>query len=179
MKSACGARLSCLTFVAEGQWCRAGVVVFLWSMKAGLQMGVLGQYLGLDGTLIDSEKLTGLHGGTWQMRIAITRRTVSFSFGQRNDSILPNAGRRCDSERIERIANAKRRRIAIWFARMEFAAARVAGWVQRLNGAGMASGNRLGGAAREHRSSSGALSLPTSFRASSPCEDVHTEASLT
>jgi beta-phosphoglucomutase family hydrolase len=64
----------------------------------------------MDGTLIDSEEF---HWISWRDAmanegIAITREQFLSSFGQRNDSILPNwLGASSTSERINRIGNAK------------------------------------------------------------------------
>jgi len=64
----------------------------------------------MDGTLIDSEEL---HWISWQNTMAnegitITREQFLASFGQRNDSIIPQwLGSAATPERIERIANAK------------------------------------------------------------------------
>ena len=64
----------------------------------------------MDGTLIDSEEL---HWISWRNTmanegIAITREQFLASFGQRNDSIIPQwLGAAATPERIERIANAK------------------------------------------------------------------------
>jgi HAD superfamily hydrolase (TIGR01509 family) len=64
----------------------------------------------MDGTLIDSEEL---HWIAWQTTMAnegitITREQFLASFGQRNDSIIPQwLGAAATPERIEKIANAK------------------------------------------------------------------------
>src|SRR6266700_639047 len=64
----------------------------------------------MDGTLIDSEDL---HWISWRNTLAnegifITHSQFLSSFGQRNDSILPQwLGARATPERMERIANAK------------------------------------------------------------------------
>ncbi|HMK29644.1 MAG TPA: HAD family phosphatase [Terriglobales bacterium] len=64
----------------------------------------------MDGTLIDSEEF---HWLSWRQAmaregIAITHEQFLSSFGQRNDSILPQwLGSAATSERIERIANTK------------------------------------------------------------------------
>ena len=64
----------------------------------------------MDGTLIDSEQL---HWIAWRNTMAsesipITREQFLSSFGQRNDSIIPQwLGAASTPERIERIANAK------------------------------------------------------------------------
>jgi beta-phosphoglucomutase family hydrolase len=64
----------------------------------------------MDGTLIDSEEF---HWISWRNTmanegIAITHEQFLSSFGQRNDSIIPQwLGTATTSERIERIANAK------------------------------------------------------------------------
>src|SRR4029434_5265779 len=64
----------------------------------------------MDGTLIDSEEF---HWVSWRNTlanggIAITREQFLFSFGQRNDSIIPRwLGAAATPERIERISNAK------------------------------------------------------------------------
>ena len=64
----------------------------------------------MDGTLFDSEEL---HWISWRNTmanegIAITREQFLASFGQRNDSIIPQwLGAAATPERIERIANAK------------------------------------------------------------------------
>ena len=64
----------------------------------------------MDGTLIDSEEF---HWIAWRTTmanegIAITREQFLASFGQRNDSIIPQwLGTAATPERIERIANAK------------------------------------------------------------------------
>jgi HAD superfamily hydrolase (TIGR01509 family) len=64
----------------------------------------------MDGTLIDSEEF---HWISWRNTmanegIAITREQFLASFGQRNDSIIPQwLGAAATPERIDRIANAK------------------------------------------------------------------------
>src|SRR5262250_2908258 len=64
----------------------------------------------MDGTLIDSEEF---HWISWRDTmakegIAITREQFLSSFGQRNDSIIPQwLGAATTPERIQRIANAK------------------------------------------------------------------------
>jgi beta-phosphoglucomutase len=64
----------------------------------------------MDGTLIDSEEL---HWIAWRTAmanegIAITREQFLSTFGQRNDSILPQwLGPGATAERIDKIANAK------------------------------------------------------------------------
>ena len=64
----------------------------------------------MDGTLIDSEEF---HWIAWRSTMAdegipITRQQFRASFGQRNDSIIPQwLGVAATPERIERIANAK------------------------------------------------------------------------
>lgn len=64
----------------------------------------------MDGTLIDSEEF---HWTAWRdtlakQGVAITREQFLSSFGQRNDSILPQwLGASATPERLERIANAK------------------------------------------------------------------------
>ena len=64
----------------------------------------------MDGTLIDSEEF---HWIAWRDTMAregitITRRQFLSSFGQRNDSILPQwLGTTASPERIDKIANAK------------------------------------------------------------------------
>jgi len=64
----------------------------------------------MDGTLIDSEEF---HWISWRKTMAnegipITREQFLSSFGQRNDSIIPQwLGSAATPERIERIANAK------------------------------------------------------------------------
>ncbi len=126
--------------------------------EAGLQMGVPRAVLwDMDGTLIDSEDL---HWASWRetmanQGIAITREQFLSTFGQRNDSILPQwLGAAATPERIERIANAKEESYrqsgsqewnltAAWGYRLVAAATR----------AGMAAGNCFGGAADEHRGS--------------------------
>ena len=79
--------------------------------KAGLQMGLPRAVLwDMDGTLIDSEEL---HWASWRETmaiegIAITREQFFSTFGQRNDSILPQwLGAAATPERMEKIANAK------------------------------------------------------------------------
>jgi len=64
----------------------------------------------MDGTLIDSEEF---HWISWRNAmanegIAITREQFLFSFGQRNDSIIPRwLGSAATPERIDKISNAK------------------------------------------------------------------------
>src|SRR6266700_3335057 len=64
----------------------------------------------MDGTLVDSEDL---HWISWKSTLAmdgifITHRQFLSSFGQRNDSILPQwLGAEATPERMEKIANAK------------------------------------------------------------------------
>src|SRR5215469_8371409 len=64
----------------------------------------------MDGTLIDSEEL---HWISWRNTLAyegitLTREQFLSSFGQRNDSILPQwLGTAASPERIEEISNAK------------------------------------------------------------------------
>jgi beta-phosphoglucomutase len=109
--------------------------------KAGLQMGVPRAVLwDMDGTLIDSEEL---HWASWRETmanegIAITREQFLSSFGQRNDSILPQwLGAAATPERIERIANAKEASYRDLVRKNGISPLPgVAGWVQRLNGQG-------------------------------------------
>jgi beta-phosphoglucomutase len=64
----------------------------------------------MDGTLIDSEELHWISWRDTMARegIAITHEQFLFSFGQRNDSIVPRwLGTGATPERIERVADAK------------------------------------------------------------------------
>jgi beta-phosphoglucomutase len=76
-------------------------------MAAGMTGAVLWD---LDGTLVDSEEY---HWRAWRETmaaeaVAITREQFLASFGQRNDSIVPQLlGRGASAERVERIGEAK------------------------------------------------------------------------
>jgi HAD superfamily hydrolase (TIGR01509 family) len=91
----------------------------------------------MDGTLIDSEEL---HWISWRdtlanQGIAITREQFLASFGQRNDSILPQwLGAAATPERMEEIANAKEEHYRHLVRRDGISPLPgVAHWVQRLH----------------------------------------------
>jgi len=106
--------------------------------EAGLQMGVPRAVLwDMDGTLIDSEDL---HWASWRetmanQGIAITREQFLSTFGQRNDSILPQwLGAAATPERIERIANAKEESYRNLVRKNGISPLPgVTGWLQRLH----------------------------------------------
>jgi beta-phosphoglucomutase len=91
----------------------------------------------MDGTLIDSEEF---HWVSWRNTlanegIAITREQFLFSFGQRNDSIIPRwLGAAATPERIERISNAKEELYRYLLRRQGIAPLPgVGNWVHRLH----------------------------------------------
>jgi len=91
----------------------------------------------MDGTLIDSEEL---HWISWQNTllsegILITREQFLSSFGQRNDSIIPQwLGTASTPERIEKIANAKEELYRHLVRRNGISPLPgVAGWLRRLH----------------------------------------------
>jgi HAD superfamily hydrolase (TIGR01509 family) len=91
----------------------------------------------MDGTLIDSEEL---HWLSWQNTllsegIFITRQQFLSSFGQRNDSIIPQwLGTASTPERIEKIANAKEELYRHLVRRNGISPLPgVAGWLRRLH----------------------------------------------
>jgi len=94
----------------------------------------------MDGTLIDSENL---HWISWRNTmvnegVTITHEQFLSSFGQRNDSIIPQwLGAAATPERIERIANAKEELYRHLVQRDGISALPgVKGWVDRLHGQG-------------------------------------------
>jgi beta-phosphoglucomutase family hydrolase len=91
----------------------------------------------MDGTLIDSEEF---HWISWRNAlanegIAITREQFLSSFGQRNDSIIPQwLGAATTPERIQRIANAKEELYRDLVRKKGISPLPgVANWVQRLH----------------------------------------------
>jgi beta-phosphoglucomutase len=91
----------------------------------------------MDGTLIDSEEF---HWISWRDAlanegIAITREQFLSSFGQRNDSIIPQwLGAATTPERIQRIANAKEELYRDLVRKKGISPLPgVANWVQRLH----------------------------------------------
>ena len=94
----------------------------------------------MDGTLIDSENL---HWISWRNTmvnegVTITHEQFLSSFGQRNDSIIPQwLGAAATPKRIERIASAKEELYRHLVQRDGISALPgVASWVDRLHGQG-------------------------------------------
>jgi len=131
----------------------------------------------LDGTLVDSEEY---HWRAWRETmaaegVAITREQFLATFGQRNDSIVPQwLGAEAATERVERIGEAKEacyRRLV-----REGGLAPSAGaeeWVKRLQREGWLQAIASSGPRRNVEVVLEALGLTAYFRAVVSAEDVH------